>query len=195
MFSEKTALLLVDIQHDFCKNGSLAVEKGDEVVLVANQLMPLFSSVIATQDWHPENHASFESLWPVHCVAETQGAELHRDLEKKYITEIFKKGTDTQVDSYSAFYDNDQIKKTGLTEWLQKNDIETVYIMGLATDYCVKFSCLDAIKDGFSVHIIQDGCRGVNIQQNDSEIALLEMKSKGATLIHSTDLFNKKKCA
>lgn len=193
MFSDNTALLLVDIQHDFCKGGSLAVEEGDFVVPIANQLMPLFQTVIATQDWHPENHSSFESLWPVHCVAETKGAALHHQLDKTHITTFFKKGTDQYIDSYSAFYDNDHAKETGLTTWLREKNIQTIYIMGLATDYCVKFSCLDAMKDGFSVHVIQDGCRGVNLQSEDSDVALQEMKAEGAHLIHAADLFNKKK--
>lgn len=180
-----SALLLIDLQNDFCPGGSLAVKEGDRVIAIANQLMSHFKTIIATQDWHPNNHVSFMDLWPVHCVQNTKGAELHADLHENNITAIFKKGTDPKIDSYSAFYDNHHEKSTGLTNWLHEKKITTLYVMGLATDYCVKFSCLDAIDDGFQVYLIEDGCRGVNLEKHDIENAIREMQDKGILFIQS----------
>lgn len=188
MMPDNTALLLIDLQNDFCPGGSLAVAEGDCVIPVANKLMPYFKTIIATQDWHPENHVSFISLWPVHCVENSIGAQLHFKLNISVITTIFKKGTDQNIDSYSAFYDNEHLKSTGLTNWLREKNISVLYVMGLATDYCVKFSCLDAIGDRFSVYLIEDGCRGVNAKKNDVENALQEMKNKGVKFIDSNTL-------
>ena len=179
-----SALLLVDLQNDFCPGGSLAVSDGDAVIAIANQLMPHFSHIIATQDWHPNNHSSFKSLWPVHCVQNTKGADFHPDLDVSKITKIIQKGIDENIDSYSAFYDNQHLKSTGLTNYLRENNITDLYVMGLATDYCVKFSCLDAIADGFTVNLIVYGCRGINLQENDVDAALQEMKFRG---VHLTD--------
>ena len=186
-----SALLLIDLQNDFCSGGSLAVSGGEDVIAIANALMPHFKTIIATQDWHPDNHMSFESVWPVHCVQNTKGAELHPDLNTDRITIIFKKGTDENIDSYSAFYDNDHLKSTGLTDWLREKNISVLYVMGLATDYCVKFSCCDAIDDGFKVYLIDNGCRGVNIEKNDIENALFMMKERGVRLIHSEEILNR----
>lgn len=185
-----SALLLIDLQNDFCSGGSLAVSGGEDVIAIANALMPYFKTIIATQDWHPDNHISFESLWPVHCVQNTSGAALHSDLNTDRITIIFKKGTDENIDSYSAFYDNDHLKSTGLTDWLRKKNISVLYVMGLATDYCVKFSCFDAIDDGFKVYLIENGCRGVNIEKNDIENAVFAMEEHGVRLIHSEEILN-----
>lgn len=182
------ALLLIDLQNDFCSGGSLAVSGGDEVIPLANALMPYFKTVIATQDWHPKNHVSFESLWPVHCVQNTRGAALHSDLNSAGITTIFKKGTDQNIDSYSAFYDNNHLKSTGLTNWLHEKNISVLYVMGLATDYCVKFSCCDAVEDGFAVYLITDACRGVNLEKNDVEEALSMMQKRGVRFIQSTEI-------
>ncbi|EKD76855.1 MAG: Nicotinamidase [uncultured bacterium] len=188
MMSDNTALLLIDLQNDFCPGGSLAVKEGDQVIPIANALMPHFKTIIATQDWHPENHMSFKSLWPVHCVQQSVGAQLHTDLTLSRITKIFQKGMDQHIDSYSAFYDNEHLKSTGLTNWLRDKNISDLYVMGLATDYCVKFSCLDAIADGFTVYLIQDGCRGVNVQKHDIENALNEMQDKGVRLVQSATI-------
>lgn len=182
---EKAALLLVDLQNDFCPGGSLAIPEGDQVIQTANRLMLHFKEVIATQDWHPKNHMSFISLWPIHCIQNTKGAELHADLNRARITKIFQKGTDSAIDSYSAFYDNQQLKSTGLTEYLRAKHVTDLYVMGLATDYCVKYSCLDAISDGFTVYLITDACRGVNLQKHDIENALRDMQDKGVILINS----------
>lgn len=183
MMPKNTALLLVDLQNDFCAGGNLAVKEGDSVIPVANEWMKSFQTVIATQDWHPKNHFSFQSLWPVHCVQQTKGAAFHPDLDLSRITKIIQKGTDQHIDSYSAFYDNQHLKSTGLTQWLRDQKISTLYIMGLATDYCVKYTCLDAIADGFIVHLIEKGCRGVNLQPSDSDNALRDLKEKGCVIV------------
>src|ERR1041384_4822528 len=176
------ALILVDLQNDFCPGGPLAVERGDETIEVANRLLPYFSTVVATQDWHPANHRSFATqhpgklpgdrieleglsqvLWPPHCVQYTPGAELHAGLARGKITEVFHKGTDRAIDSYSGFFDNGHRKATGLAEWLRERWITRVYVMGLATDYCVKATTLDARKLGFDTWVIEDGCRAVEL--------------------------------
>ncbi|MCX7121263.1 MAG: nicotinamidase [Gammaproteobacteria bacterium] len=181
-----SALLLVDLQIDFCPGGSLPVEKGDEVIAIADKIMPYFKTIIASQDWHPKNHVSFISLWPEHCVQNTKGAEFHPKLNIKKITKVFKKGTDINIDSYSAFYDNAHLKSTGLTEYLRQNNITDLYVMGLATDYCVKFSCLDAIADGFRVYLIEDACRGINAEKHGIENAIKAMQDSGVKLMRST---------
>lgn len=178
-YPANTALLLIDLQNDFCAGGSLAVPEGDAVITVANQWIPKFQHVIATQDWHPQNHSSFEFLWPIHCVQNTPGAAFHPELNVAKITHIIQKGTDQAIDSYSAFYDNAHQKSTGLTDYLRQNTITHLVVMGLATDYCVKFSCLDAIADDFSVELLLEGCRGINAAPTDVERALLEMQKKG----------------
>lgn len=200
----KCALLLIDLQNDFCPGGRLAVAKGDAVMNIANQLMPFFEVIVATQDWHPAAHASFASshpghvvgdiitlnehtqiLWPDHCVQNSHGAAFHSTLHQEKITQIFRKGMDKKIDSYSAFYDNHHLKSTGLTQWLHEKKISTLFVMGLATDYCVKYSCLDAIVDGFTVYLIQEGCRGVNLQSCDVTNALCDMKTKGVQMMTS----------
>lgn len=199
-----SALILIDLQNDFCSGGALAVPDGDAVVAVANHLMPHFATVVVSQDAHPGNHGSFaanqrgvevgqtfelnglqQMAWPVHCVAGTPGAELHKELSTARISKVIFKGTDAEIDSYSAFFDNGHRKSTGMAEWLREQKIDDLYIMGLATDYCVKFTVLDALKEGFSVWLIEDGCRGVNFQPGDSEQAIGEMRAAGATIIWS----------
>lgn len=196
------ALLLIDLQNDFCAGGSLAVTSGDDVIPIANQWMQKFDVVIATQDWHPKDHMSFASmhpgkkagdtvilndqsqiLWPDHCVQETVGAQFHPALDVARITKVIHKGMDKNIDSYSAFYDNHHLKSTGLTTWLRDQGIQELYVMGLATDYCVKFSCLDAIADGLIVHVISAGCRGVNLHPHDSDDALRIMTHQGCQIL------------
>lgn len=200
------ALILVDIQNDFCPGGALAVKDGDAVVPVANAVQPRFDIVVATQDWHPRDHGSFAAnhegkspgevidlhglpqvLWPVHCVQGTGGAELVSALDTSRITKIFQKGTDPTVDSYSGFYDNDRRNSTGLTEYLLENGVTEVYLLGLATDYCVKFTALDAIDDGFDTYLIEDGCRGVELAPGDVDKALAEMRREGVHIIQSAN--------
>ncbi|EHJ4127647.1 bifunctional nicotinamidase/pyrazinamidase [Escherichia fergusonii] len=203
------ALLLVDLQNDFCAGGALAVPEGDNTVDIANQLINWCQSrdipVIASQDWHPANHGSFASqhqvalysqgmldglpqtFWPDHCVQNSEGAALHPLLKQKAINRIFHKGENPLVDSYSAFFDNGRRQKTTLDEWLREHNIGELIIMGLATDYCVKFTVLDALQLGYRVNVITDGCRGVNINPQDSAQAFMEMSVAGATLYTLAD--------
>ncbi len=201
------ALLVVDIQNDFLPGGALAVDDGDAVIAVANALQPHFERVIATQDWHPADHGSFAAnhtgkqpgelieldglsqiLWPVHCVQGTPGSRLAADLETDGIEKIFYKGTDPRVDSYSAFADNAHRRKTGLGDYLQEQGIDSLYMLGLATDYCVLFSVLDACQAGLRTHVVVDGCRGVELQPGDSERALRQMQQAGAQLVDSREI-------
>ena len=201
------ALILVDIQNDFLPGGALAVPEGDQVIPVANRLMPRFDLVIATQDWHPPGHLSFAAshpgrkggevidlnglpqvLWPVHCVQGSRGAQLAPTLHTSGIRHIIRKGTDPRIDSYSGFYDNGHRKATGLAELLRQRGASDLYLMGLATDYCVKFTTIDALSEGFRVHVIADGCRGVELKQGDVEAAMAEMKQAGATILLSRDV-------
>ena len=198
------ALILVDLQHDFCPGGALAVARGDETIAIANRLLPYFSTVAATQDWHPADHQSFATqhpgrkpgdlieldglpqvLWPPHCVQGTRGAELHAGLAHSKITEVFPKGTDRTVDSYSGFFDNGHRKSTGLADWLRARWITRVYVMGLATDYCVKATALDARELGFDTCVIEDGCRPVELNPGDGERAFAAMRAAGATIVES----------
>ena len=202
------ALILVDIQNDFCPGGALAVPHGDEVIPVANRLQKKFGLVAATQDWHPRGHASFASthgkpvysaisihgapqtLWPDHCVQGTHGAELAAALDPTRIARVFQKGTDPGIDSYSGFLDADHKHSTGLADYLRKRNVTDVYIAGLATDYCVKYTALDAAKLGFRTNVIEDACRGVNVNPGDSESALREMRAAGVKIIRSGDLLH-----
>ncbi len=204
------ALILVDIQSDFMPGGTLAVPDGLAVVPVANALLPEFGVVAASQDWHPPSHGSFASnhegkepgemgelagmpqvMWPDHCVQGTEGARfvesLDLDRAPKGVT-IFQKGTDPSIDSYSAFFDNGHRKDTGLGDWLKGRAVTRVVIVGVATDYCVKFTALDAVELGFDVTLLEDGCRGVNLQANDSEEAKDEMRAAGVTVTTSDTL-------
>lgn len=204
------ALILVDIQNDFLPGGALAVPDGDAVVPVANQLQANFDRVIATRDWHPADHGSFAAnhegkvpgeeillsgrpqiLWPVHCVQETPGAELAPGLATAKIEKVFYKGIDREVDSYSAFFDNADVRSTGLGDYLRETGVTRVVLLGLATDYCVKFSALDALRLGFETLVVEDGCRGVNLQPHDSQYALESMRAAGAELVHSADLLTR----
>ncbi len=198
------ALVLVDIQNDFLPGGALEVPSGDEVIPVANRVQPQFDLVVATQDWHPSDHGSFAAnhpgkqvndeieldgltqiLWPVHCVRETHGAQFADELELSRVTRVFRKGTDPQIDSYSGFFDNGHRRSTGLNEYLQAKAVSSVYVMGLATDYCVKFTALDSCKLGFATFLIEDGCRGVDRRPGDVDRAIDEMKDAGVELVHS----------
>lgn len=198
----KKALIMVDLQNDFCRGGHLAVPGGDEVITLANQIQPHFDLVIATQDWHPHDHMSFainhpdygigdviivddipQVLWPEHCIQQSKGAEFHPELETQHIHKIFHKGIDKKIDSYSAFFDNAHKRKTGLGDYLREENVSDVYIMGLATDYCVKYSALDAIHQGFNVFVIKDACRGVELNPGDIEHAYAEMQAAGVHFI------------
>jgi nicotinamidase/pyrazinamidase len=198
------ALILVDLQNDFCPGGALAVKEGDQTIEIANQVMDKFDLVIATQDWHPAAHRSFAAhhtgkqpgevvdlhglpqvLWPIHCVQGSFGAEFVRELNRSGIDRIFVKGTDPNIDSYSGFFDNGHRKATGLGDFLKEQQADEVYVMGLATDYCVKFTALDALQLGFPTTLIVDGCRGVNLEPDDVDKAIREMEEKGVKLADS----------
>ncbi|MEX1013431.1 MAG: bifunctional nicotinamidase/pyrazinamidase [Waddliaceae bacterium] len=181
------ALLLVDIQNDFLPGGALAVKEGDLVIPIANQLMEKFGHVIATQDWHPKGHSSFKEIWPVHCVQGSHGAEFPEALHTDRIHKVIRKGEDAEIDSYSAFFDNDQKTETGLLDYLREQNIDVLFIMGLATDYCVKYTVLDALAQGIKVYVIEDGCRAVNQNRGDGEKALKKMRQKGAKLVQSSE--------
>ena len=201
------ALILVDLQYDFMPGGALAVPQGDQVVPLANQLAARFELVVASQDWHPPGHRSFASqhpgkkpgdvidleglkqrLWPDHCVQGTHGAELHRDLDRSRIERVFQKGTDPGIDSYSTFYDNAHGRATGLGDYLKDRGVTKIFVMGLATDYCVKFSALDAVGLGFQAALIEDGCRGIDVNPGDIEKAIEEMLQRGVVLTDSRRL-------
>lgn len=201
------ALILVDLQDDFLPGGALAVPEGDKVIPVANQLQAAFPLVVATQDWHPANHGSFaanhpgkkvfeqielnglpQTLWPVHCVQHTPGAELTAALHREHIAKVFRKGTDAGIDSYSGLFDNGHRKSTGLGEWLAAQHVTDVFVCGLATDYCVKFTALDAARMGFKTHFIEDASRGVNLRPQDVPNAIEKMKCAGVAVVRSADL-------
>lgn len=192
------ALILVDLQNDFMPTGALPVPHGDEVVPVASGLLPKFDLVVATQDWHPATHGSFASnqpghkpgelidlhgltqmLWPDHCVQGTSGAEFAKGIDPRRITKVFQKGTDPAVDSYSGFFDNGHRKATGMADYLKAQGVDEVFVLGLATDYCVKFTALDAVHEGFKTAFVEDASRGVNLRPEDSAKAIAEMRAAG----------------
>jgi nicotinamidase/pyrazinamidase len=196
-----TALLLVDIQNDFLPGGALAVPHGDEVVPVANRLLPQYAVVIATQDWHPPDHQSFASqhpgrhvgqtidlaglpqmLWPDHCVRHTPGAELAAGLARDRIQHVVQKGTDREIDSYSGFFDNARRKPTGLDKLLRELNVRELHIMGLATDYCVKATALDAVDLGFHTVLLAEGIRGVELAAGDCDRAIAAMSASGVKI-------------
>lgn len=200
-----TALIIVDVQNDFCPGGALAVAGGDLVVPVINAMLPRFDVVVATQDWHPRDHASFAAnhsgtqvgqvielgglaqvLWPPHCVQNTVGADLRADLDMSGLDGLFKKGTDPLVDSYSGFFDNGRRHATGLGDYLKGRGVTSVFVCGLATDYCVKWTALDALSLGFVTTVVSDACRGVELQSGDSARALAEVQATGGQVVLSS---------
>ncbi len=202
-----TALILVDIQNDFLPGGALAVPEGDRIVPIVNSLLPRFELIVATQDWHPPGHASFaanhpgrkpyeqidldglpQTLWPVHCVQNTGGALLAPALDTRRVARVFPKGTDARIDSYSGLFDNGHRQSTGLAEWLHERGVTGIHVVGLATDYCVKFTALDAVQEGFRVHLIEDACRGVNLAPDDTDRALDQMRNAGVRVIRSREV-------
>jgi nicotinamidase/pyrazinamidase len=200
------ALILVDIQNDFLPGGALAVPHGDRVIPVANRLQPQLPLVVATQDWHPAGHGSFAStqgrhpgelgelgglpqvLWPDHCVQGTRGAELCARLDTSRVEAVLRKGTDPGIDSYSGFFDNGQRKSTGLADYLRGRGADEVLLLGLATDYCVKATALDARRLGFGACLVEDGCAGVELRPGDVAAAIEEMRGAGVTVVRSADL-------
>jgi nicotinamidase/pyrazinamidase len=201
------ALIVVDVQNDFLPGGALAVPCGDEVIEVANRIAPLFETVVATQDWHPANHVSFaanhpgrapgdtieingqeQKLWPVHCVQGTRGAALARQLHLGQHVHGIHKGTAQDIDSYSAFFDNACQHATGLEAFLRSAGVRDLYVLGLATEYCVAATVRDALELGFSVSVVVDGCRGIDVHRGDAAAALEKLRERGARLIDSRDL-------
>lgn len=201
------ALVLVDLQNDFMPFGALPVREGDAVVDVANTLSGRFELVVATQDWHPADHGSFASnhpgsrpgdvvelggvpqvLWPDHCVQDTPGASFHSRLDITRVRHVVHKGVDASIDSYSTFFDNAHQRDTGLHPYLRDRGVTSVVLLGLATDYCVKFSVCDGIELGFEVTVVEDGCRAVDLAPGDGERALAEMREFGARIARSSDL-------
>lgn len=211
----KRALLLIDLQNDFCTGGSLEVANGSQTITVANQLINWCkhcgASILASQDWHPADHGSFASQqgcapftegilhglqqtwWPDHCIQYSHGAELHPQLAQQHIDVIIRKGQNPAIDSYSAFFDNGYREKTELDHWLKQRGVTSLLIMGLATDFCVKFTVMDALQLGYQVTVIRDGCRGVNMQPNDSELALQDMQYAGASIETLQHWFDKER--
>lgn len=205
----KKALLVVDLQKDFLPGGSLAVKQGNEIIPLINALIKLpFDLIVATKDWHPADHGSFadnhqkrpgehvklagldQILWPRHCVQGSSGADFADGWDTHQVNKVIYKGTDREIDSYSTFFDNNHLKSTGLEAYLREQGIQEVYIAGLATDYCVKYSVLDALQLGFQVYVILDACRGVNLEPSDSQEALKVMSRAGATLVSAKDVLN-----
>ena len=195
-------LLLIDIQNDFMPGGALAVPGGDEIIPIVNGIMPQFDLIVATQDWHPANHGSFaanhpgrnvfeqidldglpQTLWPVHCVQNTGGALFAPGLDTRRIERVFTKGMNPHIDSYSGLFDNGHRASTGMGEWLKARGVTQLTVAGVATDYCVKFTVLDALAEGFAVEVMAKACRGVNLQPGDVVGALAEMQAAGAVIL------------
>lgn len=200
------ALLLIDFQNDFCPGGALAVPEGDVAVAVANRLISKFETVILTQDWHPAGHHSFASshadkqpysttelaygtqvLWPDHCVQGTKGADFHPNLDITKADTIIRKGFRKEIDSYSAFYENDQKTRTGLAGYLRDRGIKELFVAGLATDFCVRWSVIDGMKEGFTMHVIEDAVRGIDLDDSVNQ-AWIQMKKHGAHITNSEQL-------
>lgn len=201
------ALLLIDLQNDFLPGGAIPAAHGDQVPPLANQLQGAFKLVVATQDWHPVNHKSFASshvghkpgdtvhfkkirqtLWPVHCVQNTRGAELTPALRLNRVNKVFRKGIEADIDGYSAFFDSGHTRATGLHEYLQDRRVTEVYVLGLGTEGCIKATALDALALGFKTFLIEDACRGFNLKPDDAKAAVEELRSEAVAIIHSRDL-------
>jgi len=194
-------LLIIDVQNDFCENGALAVPNGDDVVELINTLSERFSTVVATQDWHPRNHASFatqhsgkqpfdtikmpygdQTLWPDHCVQSTTGAQFHPKLDQRVFQNIIRKGFRDHIDSNSAFFENDQTTTTGLSGYLKERGIKRVFCAGLAYDFCVRFSAEDARKEGFETVVLTDACRSIDME-GSKNAATEALESAGVSLL------------
>lgn len=201
------ALLIVDVQNDFLPGGALQVPEGDRIIPVINNIQKYFRLIVATRDWHPVNHGSFASnhagkkpgemirlhgqsqiLWPDHCVQGSPGAEISPLLNQALINNVIFKGSDPDIDSYSAFYDNGHLKETGLHAYLKRNGITTLYVTGLAADYCVYYTVKDAVLLGYETHLLTDATRGVNMQADDTQKAFEELRRIGAQLMTSDTL-------
>ncbi len=204
------ALIVVDMQNDFMPKGPLGVAGAQTLVPVINRVLTKFSVAIASLDWHPSDHVSFainhpgkkvgdsievegepQTLWPVHCVQNTPGAELVSTLNKDAFRAFFQKGVDPKIDSYSIFFDNAHLRQTGLESFLKGHGITEVYLAGIATDYCVLYSALDAIELGFTTYVITDACAGINLKEGDVDKSLKAIAASGGRIITSDELFRK----
>ncbi|PTX96102.1 bifunctional nicotinamidase/pyrazinamidase [Spartobacteria bacterium LR76] len=202
------ALIIVDLQNDFVEGGALAVQGGKELVPLINEIQQRFDLILATQDWHPANHGSHANnhpdaspgdvvelagrpqiLWPAHCVQETRGADFVPGLNQDRWAAVFQKGAVRHIDSYSGFFDNGKERATGLGDYLKEQGVTDLYILGLATDYCVKFTALDAVELGFRTHLVLDACRAVNLQPGDEREAVEAMRQAGVEITTSQELF------
>ncbi|MCZ2458394.1 MAG: bifunctional nicotinamidase/pyrazinamidase [Chitinophagales bacterium] len=200
------ALIIVDVQNDFCPGGALAVENGDRIIPVINSISGRFDAVVQTQDWHPAGHSSFASvhpgkkpyetiemfygtqvLWPDHCIQGSAGADFHPRLHTPATQLIIRKGFRKAIDSYSAFYENDKKTATGLTGYLKNLGIDELYFCGLATDFCVKWSAIDGIREGFKVYVIEDAVEGINLDNSVAK-AWKEMEEAGAKRVRSSEI-------
>ena len=196
------ALILVDLQNDFFPSGALEVKTGNKILPAVNKLLEMpFDKIVATKDWHPPHHISFASthkkrvgevidingipqiLWPDHCVQGTKGADFAPGWPNEKVDEIFLKGTLKDIDSYSTFFDNAFLHTTGLEAYLKKHHIDTVYLAGLTTEYCVTYSALDARKLGFEVYVVQEGCEGVELEKGNIAQAYEDMQKAGIKVI------------
>jgi len=205
MVDEKSALLIIDVQKDFCPGGALAVEEGHAVASVINGIQDRFPIRVLTQDWHPDEHMSFadnqdaepfsvaevhygeQVMWPRHCVQGSEGAAFHEDLDTHKADLIIRKGMRPEIDSYSAFFENDRTTRTGLSGYLTDRGIDTVYVTGLATDFCVYYSAIDAVKEGFSVVLVTDACRHIDLD-GSLKAAMADMKEKGVKFVTSDEI-------
>ena len=206
------ALILVDIQNDFVPGGALSVPEGDQVVPLANRLQQCFDLIVATQDWHPATHGSFatnhvgrkpgdvinlnelpQTLWPTHCVQNTPGADFVPGLDQTRWSKVFPKGARPEIDSYSGFFDNGRRNATGLGDYLRERGATNLYLLGLATDYCVKFTALDARHLGFKTSLIEDATRGVDLKPGDVVRAIKEMKDAGVAVVTSASVAARKR--
>jgi nicotinamidase/pyrazinamidase len=206
MVQVNNCLIITDIQNDFCPGGALAVAEGDKIIPIVNALARKFDKVVATQDWHPPGHASFASthnkepydiitideiqqvLWPVHCVTGSFGADFHKDLDLREVDLIIRKGNDLKIDSYSTFLENDKKTVTGLHYYLKGFSIQNLYLCGLATDYCIYYSAMDAKEMGFNVGVILDACRGIDVPAGNIAAAVERMKERGIRIMNHDDL-------
>ncbi len=202
--TDHDVLIVVDVQNDFCPGGALQVPGGDQVVPIANRLGGVFANVVLTQDWHPEGHLSFASshedkapydvidmpygpqvLWPDHCVQGTPGADFHAELDIPHAAEVIRKGFRAEIDSYSAFLENDHKTPTGLSEYLRRRNLSRVFLCGLATDFCVHYSALDARREGFETVVIEDACRAIDLD-GSLDAAIAAMNGAGVVMTPSS---------
>lgn len=192
----KSALIIVDMQNDFCAGGAVAVEGADSIIPLINQLQEKVDLVVATQDWHPPNHASFSSngpngQWPDHCVQDTPGAELAAGLKTDRIARIFQKGKNPEIDAYSAFYEKDHFTSTGMGEYLRGQGVTDVFIVGVATDYCVKHTALDATHaQKLNTTLVRDATRGREKEQGDVQAAIDMLIRAGVQVTESSEILN-----